>query len=203
MNGFLKKFKCPEGEEELTTNFQREIYSEKEYERFGIKIEDGDIVLDAGANVGIFTQYAMDMGASRVLSYECEELFFKCFKDNIIDKRANCTLGFVGHNFYDLPKILKQHKIDMIDFAKIDIEGAEFDMFNNMQNEDLRRVRKWAIEFHTLAGNHNFSMEDRKNKLWSLLEILEKFSINGFDIYFEQIHKGWDVVHLFAKISDK
>ena len=194
-----KIFKCPPGQEELTSNFQREIYLENEYNRFGIKVEQGDVVLDAGGNVGIFTQYAFDMGASQVLAYECDEPHFKCYEENITDDRAKCTMGFVGHGHYDLAKIFEQHHhVDEIDFAKIDIEGAEWHLFKHMKVEDMRRVKKWAIEFHTHYSNPNVNNKDKASNLWSFLEILELFCVNGYEIKYEHIHKGWDVVHLYA-----
>ncbi len=194
----LKKFISPPGEEELTLNFQREIYSENEYNRFGVCINEGDVVLDCGANVGIFTQYALDQGASKVYAYECEEPFYKCYNSNIVDERTCCTLGYIGHGHYDLPKIFKQHNLDKVNFIKLDIEGAEWEMFKHMKKEDMRRIDKWAIEFHTLQYRRNVSEEDKKIKLGWLLEILEQFSVNGFKIKYEQIHKGWDVTHLYA-----
>lgn len=198
----MHQFKCPQGQEELTINFQREIYTENEYNRFGIKIEQGDIVLDCGANVGIFTQYAFDMGASQVLAYECDEPHFKCYEENITDERAKCTMGFVGHRHYDLPKIFEQHQIGEIDFAKVDIEGAEWEMFENMRVEDMKRVKKWAIEFHTGYFNRGFDDRFRANRLWDFLKIFEMFSVNGYEIKYEHIHKGWDVVHLYAKRNE-
>jgi len=195
-----KVFKCPPGQEELTINFQREIYTENEYDRFGIKIEEGDVVLDCGANVGIFTQYAFDMGASQVLAYECDEPHYKCYEENITDDRAKCTMGYVGHNNYDLTKIFEQHQdIDEINFAKIDIEGAEWSMFKHMKVEDMRRVDKWAIEFHTQMFNRNVDDKYRKELLWDFLKIFEMFSVNGYEIKYEHLHKGWDVVHLYAR----
>lgn len=194
-----KIFKCPLGQEQLTQNFQKEIYFENEYNRFDIRIEDKDVVLDAGANVGIFTQYALDMGASQVLAYECDGSCYDCYQKNILDSKAKPTLGFVGKHNYDLSKILNQHQIKGIDFAKIDIEGAEWDLLEDMEIEDMKKVKKWAIEFHTHYFNSNVNCEDKANFLWRFLRILEKFSINGFEIKYEHIHKGWDVIHLYAK----
>lgn len=193
-----KKFKCPKGQEEITLNFQREIYIENEYNRFNIKVEEGDVVLDCGGNVGIFTQYALDMGASQVFSYECDEPIFKCYQENIIDYRVKPTMGFVGKGNYNLSKILQQHQINEIDFAKIDIEGAEWEMFKDMKDDDMNKVKKWAIEFHTHYYNQNVDCKSKLNYLWEFLKILEKFTLNGFEIKYEHIHKGWDVIHLYA-----
>ena len=65
----------------------------------------------------------------------------------------------------------------------------------------MRRIDKWVIEFHTSQYNQNVSEEDKKIRLGWLLEILEQFSVNGFKIKYEQIHKGWDVAHLYAEIE--
>lgn len=47
-----------------------EIYGRKDYFRNNCSINVGDIVVDCGGNIGIFTSMAFDMGASRVLSFE-------------------------------------------------------------------------------------------------------------------------------------
>jgi hypothetical protein len=197
-----KIYLAPENEGN-TENYIREIYDENEYNRFGVKIEPGDIVLDCGANIGIFTNYALDMGASKVYSYEADGHVFEFYNKNVNNPNVYPTFGMVGHEQHNLSIIKNQHGLNEINFAKIDIEGSEWDLFKFMTSEDLQSVNKWAIEFHTFAGNPTISMEDKKNRLWSFLELLEKFSINGFNIYFEQIHKGWDVVHLFAKKISK
>ncbi len=199
MIGMGKKFISPPGYEGLTNNFKREIYQEKEYDRFGVRIDTGDIVLDAGGNVGIFTQYALDMGASKVYSYESDEETLNCYKENIKDDKVYPTLGVVGYNNFDLKKILDQHNLESINFAKIDIEGSEWDFFKNMDPSDMVKIDKWAIEFHT-HYNGDFLEDSRKKEiLWDFLQILEIFSKNGYKIFYENIHKGWDVVHLFAK----
>ena len=189
---------APENEVNVE-NYIREIYDENEYNRFGVKIEPGDVVLDCGSNVGIFTNYALDMGASRVYSYEADETTFEFYKKNVGNSNVFATLGMVGVDHFNITKIKEQHNLDKIDFAKIDIEGSEWHLFKHMSVEELTSVNKWAIEFHTFSGHPDVSLEDKKNNLWHLLEILEQFSTNGYNIYFEHIHKDWDVVHLFAK----
>jgi hypothetical protein len=198
----MMHFISPPGQEDLTQSFQREIYTENEYNRFGIKIEPGDIVLDCGANVGIFSQYAFDMGAKEVYSYECDEPHFKCLTQNITHPNFKPTLGFVSHGYYNLSTILTQHNLQKINFAKIDIEGAEWEFFLKMNDQDLIKVDKWAIEFHTSFFNLGYNDNFKLNKLWDFLKIFEKFSINNYNIYFEHIHKGWDIVMLYAKKNE-
>lgn len=194
-----KNYLCPTGHEELTENFKNEIFKDFEYDRFGVRIEDGDVVLDCGSNIGIFTDYALLMGASRVLSYEADPEIFEFYKKNIKSNLVSPTLGFIGKNNYTIDKIIKHHGISKINFAKVDIEGHEWDFFLGMTDSELNSVDKWAIEFHTHFYNPGVQEEDKKNNLWNFLKILEKFSINGFKIYYFHIHKGWDVVHLYAK----
>ena len=47
-----------------------EIYNREDYIQNDCRIEPGDVVVDCGGNIGIFTSFAFDMGASRVLSFE-------------------------------------------------------------------------------------------------------------------------------------
>lgn len=47
-----------------------EIYTRQDYIQADCKINTGDIVVDCGGNIGLFTAFALDMGASRVLSFE-------------------------------------------------------------------------------------------------------------------------------------
>lgn len=53
-----------------------------DYERYGCKIEPGDVVVDIGANVGMFTRWARLRGASRVISFEPFSLTYACLIDN-------------------------------------------------------------------------------------------------------------------------
>ena len=47
-----------------------EIYTRQDYFKGDCTILPGDIVVDCGGNIGIFSSIAMDMGAARVLSFE-------------------------------------------------------------------------------------------------------------------------------------
>lgn len=60
-----------------------EIYNREDYIKSDCRILPGDVVIDCGGNIGIFTAFALDQGASRVLSFEP-------FKDNYeLNKKNN------------------------------------------------------------------------------------------------------------------
>lgn len=61
-----------------------EIFKEKDYIRGGVEIKQGDIVVDIGANVGIFERYANMHGALKVCCYEPELYNFQCLKKNAV-----------------------------------------------------------------------------------------------------------------------
>jgi len=52
------------------------------YERYGCVIQKGDIVLDAGASIGVFSNYAWEKGAGHVYSFEPGMDAFKCLIKN-------------------------------------------------------------------------------------------------------------------------
>jgi FkbM family methyltransferase len=52
------------------------------YERYGCVVQKGDVVLDAGANIGVFSNYAWEKGASQVYAFEPGMDAFKCLIKN-------------------------------------------------------------------------------------------------------------------------
>jgi len=66
--------------------FYRLIEAEGPYEFEEVSLEKGDIVIDAGANMGVFSVFAATRGASRVYAFEPIELIHGILRQNI---RAN------------------------------------------------------------------------------------------------------------------
>jgi FkbM family methyltransferase len=59
-----------------------EIFKERPYESPEVQIEADDIVLDCGANVGMFTRYALEKGAGKVIAVEPDEKNVQSLKHN-------------------------------------------------------------------------------------------------------------------------
>jgi FkbM family methyltransferase len=170
-----------------------EIYNLQDYylERRK-KIQEGDIVVDLGANIGVFTRWAYSQGASKVISFEPDKRYFKALSMNsdpkthlfnaamsdkmgVIDLYESDHLGgsniFVSNTTnavhypirtYTLNYLFEAGLVNHIDFLKIDIEGAEQLVFSGISDANLMKVKNIAMEYH--HGHLNFN-EDIRTKL--------------------------------------
>jgi len=171
-------------------NVYKEIWFDHEYSRYGVEVKKDDIVVDCGANVGFFTLYALDKGAKHVYSIECDDRNTGSLHYNLENKNATIIKEYVGfgEGNIDIEKILQIINKPFIDFIKVDIEWAEYDLLLNTPDDIMRRVNKWVIEFHDIYGNYE-----------NIFNIIEKFSKNGFNINYEQIHKNSNLALLYIK----
>jgi FkbM family methyltransferase len=163
--------------------FYKEIYhfvdSEKNscYEMWDCVIDPDSVVVDVGANVGFFTHGA-SMIAKRVISIEGSPENYSCLVENNRDRdnvdfcNAIVTGGTKEYkenlissgsvwtkrlNPIDLTleKIMDLYNIEKIDFLKIDIEGFEYDIFENLDHNILSRIDKISCEAHDPERNKN------------------------------------------------
>jgi FkbM family methyltransferase len=143
---------------------ERKIYGTGEQ-----AVKSGDIVLDCGANVGVYTRVALDAGAKIVVAIEPApenlESLRRNFKDEIAagrvilvakgvwDKDDVLTLrrdptntaadsfvmlkekqaGGVQVPLTTIDKLVKELKLERVDYIKMDIEGAETNALTGAQ----------------------------------------------------------------------
>lgn len=166
-----------------------EIYNLRDYYLQRIKrINDGDIVVDLGGNVGIFNRWAYSQGASKVISFEPDKRYFKLLSLNadprsilfnaavtnsLCEVRIHESSHLGGSNIfgesngsksymvrgYTLDYLFDTELIDRIDFLKVDIEGAELLAFEGISDENLLKVKTIAMEYH--HGHLEFDDEIR------------------------------------------
>lgn len=168
------------------------------YERFGCKIEKGDVVVDIGANVGMFANVAYHKGASEILCFEPSDLAFACLDRNKPFKTKTfkaAVLNYTGITKISLPSqddtmgasiksdsqffnyvpsvtidsLFEENIIDRIDFLKIDCEGAEKQVLLGISDQNLSKIKKIALEFHLSYLTESDSQE-----------IIERLTANGF-----------------------
>jgi FkbM family methyltransferase len=165
----------------------QQINTDRIYD-FYFKNKQDLTIVDAGANVGIFSLYAHTK-AKRIYSIEPTPDHFDILKQltqpfsNIIP--INCALWsndtelrfFVNPNnttantamnsngipitvkARSLPSLIKEYNIDHIDLIKMDIEGAEFNVVSDEFIEYCYPIiDSWFLEVHTSALCHTFDL---------------------------------------------
>jgi FkbM family methyltransferase len=169
------------------------------------------LIIDGGANIGLATLFFKRIyPQSRVIAFEADPSIFELLKQNIGSfhlpnvQLVNAALwnsdtslsftaerGASGHiaTFTDTGDSVPVSAVrlrswlhEKIDFLKLDIEGAEYEVLDDCR-EELRNVQNLFVEYHSPA-----SSEQR------LSRILDILSDAGFRY---QIHEAFTLPHPF------
>jgi FkbM family methyltransferase len=154
----------------------REMYVRDVYLRQGVlTIEDGDVVVDLGANMGNFSNLALAHGRSvTVFAVEPAGDLNMAYRQSIalnpgFSERATLVRAFFGsvaephkallqdERYRDAPWLGEDELIALcglsrVDFLKCDIEGGEFQLLHP-GSKLLTMAQKIAIEIHQFAGD--------------------------------------------------
>lgn len=170
-----------------------EVFIKNEYESDLVKLENDDIVVDLGANIGMFTLFAAQK-AKHVYAVEPLPESYSNLKRNVeslnnvttIDKAvfskgteiefnkneiSGASSIFNKRENYEklivqtisFENFIKQYNIDRINYLKVDIEGAEFDLFENINESYLENnIDKIFMEVHIM---NSFNLDSILNKI--------------------------------------
>ncbi len=121
------------GEKSLLVDIVDEVFVKKVYNPSFLEIEKGDIVVDIGANIGVFSVYAAICGASKI--YAIEPL-----SDNLTYIRKN--FKYNGLNTPDcVNKAIYSKKGSVkLYLSEIDSHGQVFKFDNKESQDSYRRV---------------------------------------------------------------
>lgn len=140
----------------------------KELDRFGVTVDSGDVFVDLGANIGMSARYAEMKGASEIHCFEPDINILELLKKNMPNvKTYHYAIGNekksieLYHWPYNIVDTGPKYIIEMvtlkdiieiigkpIDYLKMDIEGFEDTLFDNLSIKDLYNVKKIFIEHH-------------------------------------------------------
>ena len=79
-----------------------EMVMQSAYEGPGVAIRKGDIVIDCGAHVGVFTRLALRRGADRVIAIEPDPTNIACLRENLAEEIAGGKVTVVEKGVWDL-----------------------------------------------------------------------------------------------------
>lgn len=104
---------------------------------------------------------------------------------SLYSKAGDVRSGVESVVVWSLASFLRDFAIDQIDLMKVDIEGAECDMFETASADDLRRCKQITVEFHDFMIPE---LAPRVDKIKSRLEAAGfyriNFSLNNGDVLF-------------------
>ena len=145
----------------------REIYQENVYQ-----LKPGDVsnkvIVDIGANIGIFSLYCWQHGAKRVIAYEPEPHNLEIFKRNCdqeielhetaIAQTPYILLSNDGGGSHAVQKggsrcpavtlFNALENLDRVDVLKMDIEGGEYQALTYAPAETLDKIQYLTMEYH-------------------------------------------------------
>lgn len=121
-----------------------------------IPVRGNDLVVDIGANVGVFTLFAGKRTRGHVYAIEPVAALVEGLNNNV---RRNALHNVSVHpgaaggrddlaGATTLQRFMDEQGIAKIDFLKIDCEGAEGEIFKSLPTEYLDRIENIALESH-------------------------------------------------------
>lgn len=176
-----------------------EFFIDKIYDE--LNINNLNLCIDVGANVGLFTKYLKINGCKNILCFEPNISAFSKLKENLKDEvdlkffnlavshnntplklyinkdNSLVSSGCIKTDFsYEvnsitLNDIFNQNEISNVDLLKLDIEGMEFDLIENCDVSQFKKIKHFLIEYH------DFYFENGTEKLEKLIDKLKN---NGY-----------------------
>ena len=181
-----------------------EIFNERIYEKF-FSVEEGDVVFDAGASIGIFGYSILNKKPSVIYCLEPSSDGMDTCKINIPDEVGvflNYGISNIDGNI-NLPDvyedgktisgdifkvskfstIIKENNIEKIDFLKTDCEGGEYDIFNIENLIWLKQNMSKAVgEWHLQTPEEKQKFREFRDVFLRVFPNHEIFSVDGVNI---------------------
>jgi FkbM family methyltransferase len=105
---------------------------------------------------------------------EMKMLFSEASGSNYLSKHdivaEHSTTGETVVKTTTIENLLKKHKLESIDFLKVDCEGGELDLFSTISDSTLKKIKKIVIEYHN-EKILDFLTEKLQNSNFDILEI--------------------------------
>lgn len=183
------------------------------YDRYSTyNLNNKEIVIDIGANAGLFTKLCLNNGVKKVFSVEpnknclinLKHLFKNENRVTVIEKaintcsekiklytsKTNSTIASINKTHVinessdveeqevdsiTISEIIQNNNLDKISLVKMDIEGAEYNIFEMLSEKEFCKIESFLIEFH---DNYNNKVES----------IVKKLKNNGYEIDQIRLH---------------
>lgn len=117
------------------------------------------------------------LGRPETISFYDYDGFSDMGRGSIFNKSSDDK--FNNYNKITVPTITLE-KFDRIDYLKLDVEGAEYEIFDTMTNEIANKIKQFSMEVHHNIDYLNFPEAQRGKKL--AMHIIKRIIDLGFSI---------------------
>lgn len=151
------------------------ILNEGAYEDFGVRVDERDIVIDLGANIGMFTGFALWKGAQKVYAFEPVPYVLDYLKQTVevndygnkveiipwavMDKKGEIDICIDEENFGGSSCVLPREKSKKVKAKAVTLD--EFVEENNIDRIDFIKADIEGAERYMLMGAKNVLREFR------------------------------------------
>lgn len=155
--GKISLWNTPEGEIWFSSTSKRALAMDMAEQRrgiyspFGLGARKGDVVLDCGANAGLYTKTALRNGASLVVAIEPAPDNLECLRRNLKAEIAEGKVVVVPKGVWDKEDFLEMY---------LDAENAAGDSFVIRRMEGKEKLRLPLTTIDRLAGELGLSRID-------------------------------------------
>lgn len=175
---------------------------------YNLNFRDDDVIYDLGANVGVFSRFAINNNVKHVYAFEPDIENYNCmmktfindrnidlFQKAVFDKKEIKKFFIYHHSvansFYidsnnsidveaiNLEEFIKENNLLLPSIIKCDIEGSEYNFINSCSDVFFDTIHTFILEFH-FNTYYNYS---------NLAEILKRFLHLKYDVHMTKMSK--------------
>ena len=196
----MENFNWGESNEWYQETITREIFQEKIYETF-FKVEENDVVVDAGASIGPFPYTLKDRNIKHLYCIEPSQTQVELLKENIESLPSTIIPYVVGKENLEIgdhfgesisssiveakefKTIIEENNIEQIDFLKTDCEGGEYNIFNIENLCWLKsNLKKCSGEWHLNTPETKQQFREFRDVFLRVFPNHEVYSVDGINI---------------------
>ena len=177
-----------------TDHFYKDIFEDNVYYKHGIKINEGDIVFDVGANIGLFTLFAHDKCKdATIYSFEPAPPLFEILKANVTSYGVKGTLFNCGlsnkpgeTSFVFYPRTAGMSSFYADKKEEMDVLTAIMENQRRMGIEGMDQVLEYAGELLT----ERFKEKEYVCQLRRLSDIIKEYKIDSISLLKIDVQKS-------------
>lgn len=178
-----------------------EIFKKNIYQKF-FEVEEGDIVFDFGASIGIFPFKISEKKPKHIFCFEpsfeqfitlvknTQKFPVTCVNKGIGPKNGAMIFELYGekNNYGEatsitFKQIIEDYNLTKIDFLKTDCEGGEYDIFNSDNILwIIKNVKKISGEWHLRTNENKKKFRIFRDTYLRIFKNYEIYSVDGVNI---------------------